>query len=28
MPGRELVILVLMIGHRRAIYERVRRLRR
>jgi mRNA interferase RelE/StbE len=25
---RELVILVLMIGHRRAIYERVRRIRR
>lgn len=26
--GRELVVLVLMVGHRRAIYERVRRLRR
>jgi mRNA interferase RelE/StbE len=26
--GRELVVLILTVGHRRAIYERVRRLRR
>lgn len=26
--GRELVVLVLMVGHRRAIYERARRFRR